>query len=440
VEGLIPLIMLTGFAIGIGIHIRTASRRRAMWREGAHRLGMTDIDERGLVYPDIRGRIDGMLVRVQEFKSGNAVRTRVSIHAPGLLPQRLELRAENLGTAIEKIVQGPDVEVGDDHFDRTVLVRGHPVLAVALLDADVRRQVTSAVQAGARIRNGRLTAERDKIYNRAHFTTEVGGLVKLVRALRQPASPASLLALNARSDPEHGVRLRNLELLIERFPEHQETTQVLPDLLDDPLPEIRLKAAAGVGEEGVPVLAALATNVETSEAVAAEALRAVGASLAVERTLDVLNHALRNRRRSVALAAIEVLGERPDEAAAARLRTVLDAADSELAAAAARALGEIRDPRAEEPLLTALEHADAALRVAAAEALGAVGSVMAVGPLRAASAAHPLDLNLRRVVATAVADIQSRATGAAPGQLSLTDAGEGELALSEDEAGQVSLV
>lgn len=80
------------------------------------------------------------------------------------------------------------------------------------------------------------------------------------------------------------------------------------------------------------------------------------------------------------------------------------------------------------------------MRVAAAEALAGVGTVDAVVPLRQAVGDHPLDLGLRRAALGAIAAIQARLSGAAPGQLGLADGEAGTLSLAGSQAGDVALV
>jgi HEAT repeat protein len=104
--------------------------------------------------------------------------------------------------------------------------------------------------------------------------------------------------------------------------------------------------------------------------------------------------------------------------------------------AAARALAMTRDPSAEVPLLRALRDGPRDLRLAAAVALGAAGTAAAVAPLREAESG---DAEMRRAARQAVAEIQARAVGAAPGQLSLTGGEAGQLSLASDEEGRLSL-
>jgi hypothetical protein len=75
--------------------------------------------------------------------------------------------------------------------------------------------------------------------------------------------------------------------------------------------------------------------------------------------------------------------------------------------------------------------------LAAAHALGRVGTVAAVAALREAMERHG-DL-LRSAGREAIAEIQSRVSGAGRGQLSLAEPVAGALSLAEAEGGHVSL-
>ena len=104
--------------------------------------------------------------------------------------------------------------------------------------------------------------------------------------------------------------------------------------------------------------------------------------------------------------------------------------------AAAQALAAAGSPVAEEPLLRRSRAARIRLSVAAAEALGRVGTARSVMPLR------ELDergLAEDRAAREAVARIQSRLTGAGPGQLALSEDSSGQVALAEDPRGRVGL-
>ncbi len=118
------------------------------------------------------------------------------------------------------------------------------------------------------------------------------------------------------------------------------------------------------------------------------------------------------------------------------LAKVLAVEKPELAEAAADALGATGDPSAEPALLAALGRPHAPVRAAAARALGRVGTTAAVLPLQAAEAR---DAAVRAVARQAIAEIQSRAKGAGPGQLSLAGGESGRLSLAGGEEGRLSL-
>jgi hypothetical protein len=89
-------------------------------------------------------------------------------------------------------------------------------------------------------------------------------------------------------------------------------------------------------------------------------------------------------------------------------------------------------------MLEALRSEDAEVAVAAARALGRAGTVASVPPLREAMQRRG---ELRSAARQAIAGIQARLTGAAPGQLSLArgDAGALSLADGAGEPGRLSL-
>jgi HEAT repeat protein len=95
------------------------------------------------------------------------------------------------------------------------------------------------------------------------------------------------------------------------------------------------------------------------------------------------------------------------------------------------------DVAAETPLVRALGHLHPRVRVAAAQALGRIGTVAAVLPLKQAAERFG---DLQGASRQAVAQIQSRAVGATPGQISLSGGGgQGQVSLAEGAGGHVSL-
>jgi HEAT repeat protein len=112
----------------------------------------------------------------------------------------------------------------------------------------------------------------------------------------------------------------------------------------------------------------------------------------------------------------------------------------DLAATAARALGASRTAAAEPPLLVALQASDSDVQLAAAEALGRVGTAAAVMPLKDL-AERGWSPALRKAARESIAEIQSRLSGASPGQLSIADGEAGQLSLADaDPRGRVTII
>jgi HEAT repeat protein len=122
------------------------------------------------------------------------------------------------------------------------------------------------------------------------------------------------------------------------------------------------------------------------------------------------------------------------------LAPLVASTDLELAVAAAHALGSATGEAAEAALVGALQSDADGVRLAAVESLGRMGSALAVAPLHTCNEEHRFDPPLRSAVRQAVATIQSRISGASPGQLSMAVDEVGQVSLADTDArGQVSL-
>jgi len=153
-----------------------------------------------------------------------------------------------------------------------------------------------------------------------------------------------------------------------------------------------------------------------------------------------LEKALAAGRRATARAAVEVLGRTGGAEVIDSLAAALEVEDDKLVVAAADALGATGDAAAEAPLIAALDRDGPTVWPAIAAALGLVGTAAAVAPLRTMAGRFPFDLGLRRASRQAIAEIQSRLTGATPGQLALADGDAGQLSLAEEGLeGRVSM-
>jgi HEAT repeat protein len=327
-----------------------------------------------------------------------------------------------------------ETEVGDPNFDVNFYLGGPPALVCALLDAETRELLTT-LNAGCQLEI--VTGEiRAQMFG-SQMDILVPLLLDLCKRFSHPADVPSRLAANAQRESLADVRLQNLTVLTTDFPGHPKTLEALRAVCWDASPQIRLRAAIELREEGRDLLVQMAEGLEDDEC-SAKAVSVLGPGLEQERAREVLARALRRRRIQTARACLETLGKL-GPAEVDILAKVMVIERGELAAVAALALGTTGSAAAEPPLIHALERDQADLQVAAANALAAVGSPAAVLPLKELAERFPRDKDLRRATRQAIAAIHSRLAGASPGQLSLADHEVGQLSLAEAEAGQLSL-
>jgi HEAT repeat protein len=362
------------------------------------------------------------------FDAGHKGKTWLQVRVPEL-PGFADVK---LRRAMYVLWGGAEIEVGDEPLDQEFFIEGPVQLVTAMLDAEVRRLLLAANAEGeVEIRDGAVCAQ----VSQAALPRLLPLLLDIGQRLTQNLDIAGRLADNARRDPLPGVRLRNLLVLARERAGEPVTLDALRAACSDSSPEIRLRAAVELGAEGHEVLIALAASTE-DDTWSAQAVSALGQHLPFERTKAILDQALRSHRLETARACLASLG-RWRAAGVDELVKVLESEQDELAAAAALALGETGEASAEPPLHRALRYGSPDLQIAAATALGRIGSVETVLPLQEAAESGGRDV--RQAAHQAIAEIQARLQGAAPGQLSLTADEAGQLSLSEGEAGQLSL-
>jgi hypothetical protein len=284
-----------------------------------------------------------------------------------------------------------------------------PATILATLDAGTRKALRALQEvADVEIRDGCVSANTSG--GDAAVVKVLSPLLEVARRLGRERHVAESLAENVRTDEEPTVRLRCLLLLARHYAEHPAAQDALRSALRDTSLAVRLRAAIVVGPEGVATLEGIAAGMVDDE-LAAEAVSALGIHLSSGRTQLLLARALTDGRTKVALACMVRLGQIPE---AGVENAVL-------------------------PILTADGLPDESLRVAAAEALGRVGTVAAVLPLKDVADRYERNGTLRRATRQAIAEIQSRASGASPGQLSLAVGDAGQVSLVDTSGGAVSL-
>jgi hypothetical protein len=127
-----------------------ASERSRDWApemaDAARQIGLVETDRR---VDSVDARAPGLHVRISRYVEQETTGTRVQLWGPNLAPG-LTLRRE--GDSLLGQRSSKEIEVGDRAFDRAVAVQGSPALALALLDAELRRAVAGLVQGRLELR------------------------------------------------------------------------------------------------------------------------------------------------------------------------------------------------------------------------------------------------------------------------------------------------
>lgn len=414
--------LAVGGAVGATAVIAAVRRVRARvrsWRSAADRMGLSEVVEtprRWLRRPTLAGRSEQLRVRLESYRRGkHESGTRIVIDGLGPGAEALSLTRGGLGL---RLLGREDVLVGEADFDQELHVEGPALLVLALLPAATR------VRAG-RLLGGevpgpygetiRVSAQLDKGVLEVHFRDRLLGdpgeklfhVLKSALALAErlvvPDDLAGQIADNLPHEPEAGVRLNGLLTLVRELPDHPATRRALLAALKDRSDEVRLRAAMALGDEGHATLRALLAGFINDDACAAAALRALGDRLPSGKVKDVLERVLKTDRKQTVQACLETLGGRGH--------------------AGARHL-----------YVQALRYPDTAVMIAAARALGRVGTVGDIAAL-SQEADNLLPSQLRSATRQAIAEIQSRLSGAGPGQLTLAAGEAGALSLAGQAGG-----
>jgi HEAT repeat protein len=458
----LPATLYALTALGV---IRWGARERArQWRAAARAAGLSNVEESP---GTLAGRAGPLEVRLSRHGSGSVRGTRIAISGPGV-PTDLTVRPEGAVTLLQSVRGLREIEVGHDTFDAAAWVQGRPAVVRAVLDGATRRALRALFEgrlerpglspfwATGRVDEGVLLVDVPEVVPRnegepgmawAVGSDFVGGLDRLHEVLPAvlalagrlvaPEDVPRRLADNLKSEPVAGVRRQLLATLAREFPDDPATREAVRAAREDPDAEVRLRAGIALGPEGRDVLLAIAGGEGAPDETTERAVVALGFFLTADAAQGILRNALRTRREATARACLGALGQRRGAGVVATLAKVLAVEKPELAAAAADALGATGDASAEAPLLGALGSPHAAVRVTAARALGRVGTTAAVLPLKGLEAR---DGAARATARQAIALIQSRVAGAAPGQLSLAGGESGQLSLASEEQGRLSLV
>jgi hypothetical protein len=372
----------------------------------------------------------------------------------GPLASQLALRGRD-AEPFDPDVEARGVETLDPALAHRYFFHGDEALVRAVLSPEVRERLQPGppddMVRRLTLLDGQLHAEvREGDLD--ELTEILGRLLDVTRELSSSESVPDRLARHVLSDPRPDVRRADLALLHNHYPEHPGTVRAVREACSDPDPEVRLDAGGFRGEEGREVVREVALNPEVNAGTAIRGLEMLGDDLEVaegvqflEETLAGLEYGTAEELKEgapdlghLALTLIDLLGRKGGAEVLEALSRVLDHEDPEMAMAAATALGRTGDPAAEEPLIRALERDSPLFRATVATALGRVGTARAVGPLRGGGRIY--NRAFQSAARQAIAEIQSRLTGATPGQLALADGDTGQLTLAEEDVeGRVSM-
>jgi len=261
------------------VRVLVSAQHHSAWRKAAGRLGMT-FEAGGLLTADyLRGRVKGYEVAIYTGVRENpkSRTTDTTMEILGGLPAGLRLRSER-GRALSKLFAGEDIKVGEKGFDWQALIRGDELEALAVMNAAGRARARELLSDGGAIEDGAIVwSTADVMGDHQAIEARVYALIKIVdRMSIVGRDPIRRLAENAREDPVPGVRLRNLEVLLERCDERQAREHARACVADEH-PEVALRAALTLGEEGLPHVERLVTTPGVPQALQVQALKALGA-------------------------------------------------------------------------------------------------------------------------------------------------------------------
>lgn len=439
--GLIVMVALC--AVLIGLLISYAAKKREQWRGALKAVS----DEFGLSYSHgtflkaakATGSTAGFPLAVDSYtvSTGKSSQTftRIVLTGAGKLP-RLLLEKEGIGSSIKKAFVGEDIQIGDDRFDETIVLRGDDEDAVIYLDEETRDRAIDAVVSGAKLKDGNIKLVRSGlVYDAPKLLRLVSQVVDLATSLHKNGQPIqNRLLATATGDPSRPVRRAALKLLLRSYPETPEAQQGARGGLDSSDPTIRLTAARALKEWDVITNALLDTQVPLTTRISAAQL--IGSKSNSPRVAAALEQQLsrNDSEESLQTAVLAAMARMAYEPTVAQLSPYVTAESAQLRELVALHLRRLPGANA-EPLLIGMlereEEGDVLIRVA--EALGQTGSIAAVEALLKHTKGVLVAGKVKEVCRASIKSIQERAGEVDGGRLSVVEAEGGGLAVASQE-------
>jgi hypothetical protein len=403
---------------------RKTSRKRALvaWRAVAPTL---QLDFQSTPQLSLQGSVEDLPVNVHSFLHKEEHYTRILV-TPSLSPQlEMFFIAYESGHHFVDGLQrcNPSYQPKQmKRYDHNFMALGDEEAIIALLDENTRQAISDLVEpAGTlHVRKGLINFEREGLYESDEvLANAIQQLVQLGRQfdLTPETIPAQLLA-NYQRDTSASIRIRNVQWLLTHHKHTPEAKRAQAELLDDPMPEVRLFGAMQRGEEGFPQIKELADNPETPQEIRINALKYLAGHIVEEQSMYAVKVML------ILLQASEVN----------------QVAIIPIARAIERFGGAIEESTCLE-LLQWNAHPKVAYAVQAAGArlLAKNGTITAIPPLKECSKSR--NKELKKAAEQAILHIQTRLGDVEAGRLSLLEESDHEGALSTTEdIGAVSLI
>lgn len=198
------------------------ARFRVALEKVASQLGLEYRKEK----PDVVGLLDGFEVTIDRYSSvaSQDWLTRVVVNSLGNIPKNLEIKPEGLATQLSKTVGLNAVETGDADYDYLIRTKGKLVDTISRLDSETRNRAVEFLATSGRVAEGELRwIGTSLVCEPKQLATIVHRMLLLAIGLSGPQDESTMverLVRNITVDPVPEVRLRNLKLLFQRFPDH----------------------------------------------------------------------------------------------------------------------------------------------------------------------------------------------------------------------------
>lgn len=428
-QGIEPVFVMFFFLAMFGTLALLEYRQQKSWRETARSLGLKLSGF--LTWREMKGRLDDFPVRLG-YLGQQRKAMEIEVECWGKIPENLSLTLERL---ITQLIRGQDTQTGDSEFDQLIRLAGDPLELVSLLDAGTRRLVIKNIRdEKIQLNNGRMTYQLG-----GHLFSGIDDAIPHLRMMvnfgkalaLKPDEIPERLARNATTDPVIAVRLRNLEMLQEQYPDNTLTVHTCRTVVAGDNPVLQLAAARFLGPEGKGTIRHLAAQDSLDAGLRRQALQIFLQLAPAEEAVPVLEELLPSAPQTMIAVIIE--GAVRFESRRL-LEQLLNRAENLTGLDTVHLIESISlpgDTGFENSLLKLMERPEPAVQMAAIRALGQTGSTRSVEPLLELARGLLVSPGLKRAAGEAVRQIQARLGSAESGRLYLAD--------EDDQAGSLSL-